>query len=171
MFIAVGVVGALLLVAFLVFDDFLDEIIPDADWISGPVLGAFLAAFGLFGWMVQSSTGAATWVAAVAGLAGGIGLGYGTFRLTKAVANTPTDATPTKRDLVGREGRVITAVVAGRLGEVLVSIGGQSVKLAATAEPGVELERGARIVVIEATSPTRVVVQAADRFWGTPPGA
>ena len=114
MFVAVGVLGALLLVVFLVFDDFLDEIIPDADWISGPVIGAFLAAFGLFGWMVQSSTDAAAWVAALVGLGGGVGLGYGTYRLTKALANTPTDATPTQRDLLGRPGRVITAISAGR---------------------------------------------------------
>jgi len=169
MFVAVGVIGAVLLIVFLVFDDFLDEFVPDADWISGPVIGAFLAAFGLFGWMVQSATDAAAWVAAVVGLAGGVGLGYGTYRLTKALAETPTDATPTQRDLIGRPGHVITAISAGRLGEVLVSIGGQSVKLAATAEPDTDIQRGTQIVVIEVTSPTRVVVQAADRFWGTHP--
>ena len=167
MFVAVGVLGALLLVVFLVFDDFLDEIIPDADWISGPVIGAFLAAFGLFGWMVQSSTDAAAWVAALVGVGGGVGLGYGTYRLTKALANTPTDATPTQRDLLGRPGRVITPISAGRVGEVFVSIGGQSVKLAATAEPDTDIERGTQIVVVEVTSPTRVVVQAAEQFWGT----
>ena len=169
MFIAVGIVGALLLVVFLVFDDFLDEIIPDADWISGPVLGAFLAAFGLFGWMVDSASDAATWLAAVTGVAGGIALGYGTFRLTKALVNTPTDGTPTPRDLVGREGRVVTSVTDGRVGEVLVTIGGQPVKLTASTEPGVELARGAKIVVVEVTSPTKVVVEAAEQFWGELP--
>ena len=55
MFVVVGLVGAVLLVVFLVLDDVLEGILPDADWISGPALGAFLAAFGLFGWVGQEA--------------------------------------------------------------------------------------------------------------------
>ena len=55
MFVVVGLVGAVLLVAFLLLDDVLEGILPDADWISGPALGAFLAAFGLFGWVGQEA--------------------------------------------------------------------------------------------------------------------
>lgn len=168
MFIAVGIVGAVLLVVFLVFDDFLDEIIPDADWISGPVIGSFLAAFGLFGWMVDSSSDAPTWLSSIVGVGGGLALGFGTYRLTKALVNVPTDDTPTPAALVGRAGRVITPIEPGKVGEVLVNIGGQPVKLTASADA--ELARGSSVVVVDVSSPTKVIVQSAEQFWGpTPP--
>lgn len=47
MFVVIGVIGALLLVSTLVFDDVIDDLIPGLDFLSGPVIGAFLAAFGL----------------------------------------------------------------------------------------------------------------------------
>jgi len=169
MFIAVGLVGAALLLVFLIFDDFLDEIIPDADWISGPVIGAFLAAFGLFGWMVEASSDAGTAVAAAVGAAGGVALGYATMRMTRALMKTPTDGTPSPRDLVGRAGRVVTPIVDGRVGEVLVTIAGQPMKLTAVAGAGQELARGSEVVVVEIASPTKVVVESAEQFWGESP--
>jgi len=168
MFIAVGLVGAVLLVLFLVFDDVLDGILPDADWISGPVIGAFLAAFGLFGWTSMEAFDAPSGLAAVIGVGGGIAVGYGAYRLTKALMHSPTDATPTAAALVGREGRVITGASPGQLGEVLVTMGGQPVKLSAVSEG--ELVRGVAVVVIDAPSATKVVVQSADLFWATDQG-
>ena len=76
MFVVVGLVGAVLLVVFLLLDDVLDGMLPETDWISGPALGAFLAAFGLFGWVAQEAFDAPTPVAAVVGVAGGVGLGW-----------------------------------------------------------------------------------------------
>jgi len=58
---------------------------------------------------------------------------------------------------------VVTPVPAGGVGEVLVRLAGQPVKLAATADE--DLARGAESVVIDTLSPTRVVVQSAARFW------
>jgi membrane-bound ClpP family serine protease len=165
MFVVVGVIGAVLIITFLVFDDVLDGVLPDADWISGPVIGAFLAAFGVAGWAVSDGFDAPGWLSALVGIAAGIGLGYVAFRVTKALVHTATDATPTAASLVGREGRVVTGALPGQLGEVLVPIGGQQVKLAAICED--ELSRGARVVVVDVASPTKVVVQPADRFWAT----
>ena len=163
MFVVVGIVGAVLLVLFLVFDDVLEGVLPDADWISGPVLGAFLAAFGIFGWTATEGFDTSTALSSVVGVAGGIAIGYGAYRLTKALMHSPTDATPNSAALVGREGRVITGAAPGQLGEVLVTIGGQPVKLSAVSED--ELVRGVAVVVIEAASATKVVVQPAARFW------
>jgi hypothetical protein len=53
MFVVIGVIGALLLVSTLLFDDVIDDMIPGLDFLSGPVVGAFLAAFGLFGWFLD----------------------------------------------------------------------------------------------------------------------
>jgi membrane protein implicated in regulation of membrane protease activity len=148
---------------FLLLDDVLEGILPDADWISGPALGAFLAAFGLFGWVAQEGVDAPTPVAVAVGVAGGIGLGWFTVRLSKALYRSPTDATPTTASLVGQPARVVTPVRAGGTGEVLVRLAGQPVKLSATSAD--DLPLGAESVVVEVTSSTRVVVQAAERFW------
>jgi len=162
-FVVVGVVGAVLLVTFLVFDDVLDGILPDVDWISGPVIGAFLAAFGLFGWVADEGFDASTPGAVLAGAAGGVLLGWFAYRVSKALLHSPTDATPTTAALVGQQARVVTPVRAGGIGEVLVRLAGQPVKLSATsAEP---LDRGAEAVVVAVESATRVRIESAERFW------
>jgi hypothetical protein len=165
MFVVVGIVGVVLLVLFLMFDDVLEGVLPDADWVSGPIIGSFLAAFGIVGWTSTEAFDAPSGVASVIGVAGGVAIGYGAYRLTRALMNSPTDATPSAAALVGKEARVITGSTPGRLGEVLVTLGGQPVKLSAISDD--ELVRGATVVVIEAASATKVVVQPADRFWAT----
>ena len=162
-FVVVGIVGAALLVVFLLFDDFLDGLLPDADWISGPVIGAFLAAFGIVGWTATASVDAPTWLASILGIAGGVAIGYGAYRASQALMHSPTDATPNAAALVGKEGRVVTGAPPGQLGEVLLTVGGQPVKLFAVCDD--ELVRGSTVVVIEAASATTVLVELADRFW------
>jgi membrane protein implicated in regulation of membrane protease activity len=156
-------VGALLLVAFLLLDDFLDGILPDSDWISGPAIGAFLAAFGLFGWVAEEGFDASTPLAVVAGVVGGFGLGWFAYRVSRALLHSPTDATPTTASLVGQHAKVVTPVRAGGIGEVLVRLGGQPVKLSATADE--DLARGTESVVVAVESATRVRVESAARFW------
>jgi membrane protein implicated in regulation of membrane protease activity len=163
MFVVVGVVGTLLLIAFLLFDDFLDGILPDSEWISGPAIGAFLAAFGLFGWVADDGFDAPPLLAGAIGVAGGIGLGWFAYRVSRALMNSPTDATPTTAALVGQQAKVVTPVRAGGTGEVLVRLGGQPVKLSATADE--DLARGTESVVVAVESPTRVRVESAVRFW------
>lgn len=164
MFIVVGVVGALLLVAFLLFGDFLEGILPENDWITGEVLGAFLAAFGIVGWVTQEQFDTSTGLATVVGIGGGIGIGWVAYRMTRAIGRMATDPTPAARNLVGRPGRVVTAVAAESSGEVMVSVGGQSIKLSAVADE--TLARGTEIVVVDVISPTRVTVQSKLQFWG-----
>lgn len=169
MFAVVGLIGAVLLVVFLIFDDVLDGILPDADWISGPALAAFLAAFGLFGWVAQEGFDAPGPVAGAAGVAGGLGLGWFAYRLSRALLHSPTDETPRTASLVGREARIVTSIVAGRVGEVIVRLGGQPVKLYATATEALPV--GTEVVVIAVESDTKVVVEAAARFWSTDAGS
>jgi hypothetical protein len=163
MFVAAGLLGALLLVVFLLFDDVLDGILPDADWISGPAIAAFLAAFGLFGWVAQEGFDAPTGAAVAVGVAGGLGLGWFAYKLSAALMDSPTDETPRTVTLVGKGGRVVTAVTAGRVGEVLVRLGGQPVKLSATAAESLPV--GTDVVVVAVESDTKVVVESAHRFW------
>jgi membrane protein implicated in regulation of membrane protease activity len=162
-FVAVGIVGAVVLVLSLVLDDVFDAVIPDAGWISGPIIGAFAAAFGLVGWVTQRTFDAPVVLAALAGVAGGVGLGAFTARVARALMRSPTDATPNTAALVGREGRVVTPVRAGGIGEVVMPLGGQPVKLSATATA--DLPVGTRVTVVSVQSSTRVAVEATESFW------
>jgi membrane protein implicated in regulation of membrane protease activity len=162
-FVAVAIIGFVLLGIFFVFDDVLDSILPESEWLSGPALAAFLAAFGIVGWMVQEGTSAALWVALVGGTAAGLALGYLTFRLARALMNSPTDDAPTTARLVGSHGTVVTPVRAGGIGEVLIRSAGQPTKLTATADS--DLEVGASVIVIEVLSDTKVNVERSDEFW------
>lgn len=163
MFIVIAAVGIVLLLVTLMLDDVLDDLF-GFDWLSGPVIGGGLAAFGVFGWMTTQADDANTWLGIVVGAVGGVALGYATYRLTKGLVNAPTDATPGTRHLVGATGRVITAVPEAGLGEVIVRLGGQPVKLSARSPRGA-LARGTEVVVIDAETATRVVVEPADAFW------
>lgn len=163
MFVVVAVVGVLVLIASFVLDDVLDGLLPESEWLTGPAIGAFLAAFGIIGWMLQRGGDAPRWLAASAGVAGGVALGAVTVRLARALMRSPTDPAPRTSDLVGASGRVVTAVVAGGAGEVLVARSGQPVKLTATART--DLPVGTEVVVVDVHSPTKVVVEAAAAFW------
>jgi membrane-bound ClpP family serine protease len=163
MFIVIGVVGAILLLSSLLFDDFIDGLVADLDFISGPVIGAFLAGFGLFGWFFGSGIGVPVFAATVVAIGGGIVIGAATFKFTDALINQPTDATPTTESLIGQSGKVVTPVVANGFGEVLVALGGASTKYTATADS--DLPTGSQVVVIAVESPTKVRVQAEIEFW------
>jgi len=70
-------------------------------------------------------------------------------------------------DLIGRPGRVVTALTADRSGEVLIRHAGQQLKLSARSEE--TLTVGDEVVVVEVLSPTLVRVEAHQRFWGADP--
>lgn len=163
MFVVVALIGVLVLVASFVVDDVLDGLLPESEWLTGPAIGAFLAAFGIVGWTLERGVDAPRWLAASAGAAGGILLGAATVRMARALMRSPTDPAPRTADLVGSAGRVVTAVRAGGAGEVLVVRSGQPAKLTATAET--ELPVGTEVVVVAVHSPTKVVVQSAAAFW------
>ncbi len=163
MFIVIGIIGAVLLLASLFLDDFIDGLVPDLDFISGPVIGAGLAGFGLFGWFVDAGFGAAAGAALVVALFGGVVLGFATYRFTRALIQQPTDATPTTDSLIGTQGKVVTPVAGGGSGEVIVTLGGATTKYTATADR--DLPTGTSVVVVDVESSTKVRVEATEDFW------
>ena len=167
MFVVVGLVGAVLLLVFLLLDDVLDGILPDADWISGPAIGAFLAAFGLFGWVAQEGFDAPTAVAAGIGVTGGLGLGLLHVPAVQGAVQQPDRCHADHRFARRPAGQGRHAGPCQRDGEVLVRLGGQPVKLSATATE--DLPRGTDSVVVAVESSTRVVVEAAETFWALDP--
>jgi membrane protein implicated in regulation of membrane protease activity len=170
MFIAIGIVGVLLLLVALLVDDIFDGLLPESDWLSTASIAAFLAAFGFGAGLLQRQVGLHPGLAAAGGAAAGVALAMVAVRWSRALSTMATDATPTSGDLLGCTGRVITAVPGGSSGEVMVRLGGQPVKLSAVGPDGgdAELSRGAEVIVVDVLSPTRVRVEPVDRFWSSP---
>lgn len=167
-FVIVGLIGVTLLVLVLVLGDWFDALLPEVELGDGlfslPVLAGFTAAFGFAGAAAHAATGGVLLASVLAGAVAGAGVGWGALRTTRGLLHMRTDETMRIADLVGRPGQVVTDIRQGGLGEVLVPYAGQSLKLAARADH--LLERGEDIVVVEALSPTSVVVSSAADFWG-----
>ena len=160
-FLLIGCLGLALLAAALFFGDVLGF---GTDGVDGPLsmpsISGFVGAFGFGGAGAAALTGAGA-VSVLAGLDVGTAVALpsdiGTVALARAVERMRTDATPTRTDLVGRLGVVVTPIPAEGYGEVRISIGGQPVKLNARAEAPIAL--GAKVFVVEAPSDTSVVVE------------
>ena len=69
----------------------------------------------------------------------------------------PTDPTPSRADLAGALGVVVTPIPAAGYGEVRVNLAGQPVKFNAKADR--PIAAGAKIFVVEALSETSVLVE------------
>jgi membrane protein implicated in regulation of membrane protease activity len=160
-FLLIGGIGVALLAVSLFVGDVLHFGHPDADGpFSVPSIAGFVGAFGFGGAIVAALTGGGLLslvVGLVAGVVVAVPAAMGTMALARAAARMRTDATPTRADLIGRMGVIVTAIPVQGYGEVRVSIGGQPVKLNARSDKPVAL--GARVFVVEAPSDTSVVVE------------
>ncbi len=153
-FLITAAIGFGLLIIGLVFDDFLEFMDTDGGVLSVPVIGAFLGAFGIGGYVGVAATSSVL-VGLIAAGAAGFVLGWIALRLSLAFVGMHTDATPTSGDFLGQFGRVVTPITdAG--GEILIRSGGSPIKLVARADQPVE--RGVEVVVIEVLSATSVRV-------------
>jgi membrane protein implicated in regulation of membrane protease activity len=127
---------------------------------SVPSVAGFVGAFGFGGAIAASILGGgvvSVIVGVVAGVIIAVPSAIGTVALARAADRMRTDATPTRTDLVGRIGVVVTPIPQQGYGEVRISMGGQPVKLNAKSDKPVAL--GARVFVVEAPSDTSVVVE------------
>ncbi|MFJ3973868.1 hypothetical protein [Streptomyces sp. NPDC090021] len=166
-FLGLGIGGIVALTAALVFDGVLEGVFHGAlgglfdGWLSLPVVAGFVSMLGFTGAIVLGSTGLGPGAAAAAGTVAGTAAGWATYRLGRALVRDGSGGAPRRGDLVGVAGRVVTAIPHGGYGEVLLSLAGQPVKYAATAD--VPLERGAEVWVTATPSDTSVAVRAIDR--------
>jgi hypothetical protein len=76
MFIVVAIAGVVLLVTSQVFGDWLGQLEPDLSYVSGTVVGSFLAAFGGCGWIAIAAFGAHGLIGLGAALIGGLTIGW-----------------------------------------------------------------------------------------------
>ncbi|MEU6312519.1 hypothetical protein [Streptomyces sp. NPDC047014] len=165
-FLGLGIGGIVVLATALVFDGVLEGVFDGAlgglfdGWLSLPVVAGFISMLGFTGAIVLGSTGLGPGAAAAAGALAGTGAAWGAYRLSRTLLGDGGGA-PQRADLVGVAGRVVTAIPRGGYGEVLLSLAGQPVKYAATADAPVE--RGAEIWVTATPSLTSVAVRAIQR--------
>jgi membrane protein implicated in regulation of membrane protease activity len=161
-FLAIGGAGALVLALSLFGAEFLHfGHIDLPDVFSIEAVAGFLGAFGFAGAIANDLLGPPSHGTVVASAAVGVlaalPTAYFAIRLSRAARNMRTDATPTRADLVGTIGVVVTPIGTTGYGEVRVRLGGQPIKLYAKADR--PLPAGAEIFVIEASSETSVVVE------------
>lgn len=176
LFVVCTVLGVGLLLLGLVVADLFEGLLEgffdalDIDgggYLSLPVVGAFIAAFGVGGLVVGAATDDSAVLSLAGAGAGGLLVGALAVRLTRAFIDMPTDATPASGDFMGQIGRVVTPIAGGR-GEVMMRLGGSPQKLAALADPGVEIARGDEVVVIEVLSASSVRVIPATEILENP---
>ncbi|MDK0520648.1 hypothetical protein [Streptomyces sp. ML-6] len=167
LFLGLGIAGIALLVLSLIFDGILEGLFGGAlggffdGLLSLPVIAGFLSMLGFGGAIVLGTTGLGTVAAIVAGGLAGIVAALLTWKFSRVLMRDQTDATPRGDDLVGTSGSVVTAIPADGYGEVLLRLGGQTVKFAAKSSTPVE--RGTEIWVEAALSTTSVVVRPVER--------
>lgn len=156
-FLVIGGVGVLLLALSLLgvqlFD--LDGLVPLEAVAAGMATFGFAAAIG--NEITDARTGLALLGVAGIGVLAAIPAGWLAIRLSHAAQRMPTDATPSREDLLGLLGVVVTPVPAHGYGEVRVTLGGQPVKLYASADR--PIPAGDHVFVITASSETSVVVE------------
>jgi membrane protein implicated in regulation of membrane protease activity len=128
--------------------------------VSTEAIAGFLGAFGFGAAITSSAIGASgpggLAVSAAAGLAAAVPVTFLVARLSRAAREMPTDDTPSRADLIGALGVVVTRIPAEGYGEVRVRLGGHVFKLNARADQ--PIGTGASILVIEVPSDTSAVV-------------
>jgi membrane protein implicated in regulation of membrane protease activity len=161
-FLIIGGLGAAVLALGVIGAELLHFGHPDIDGpVSTEVLGGFAGAFG-FGAAIASelldaNTPTAVLASGAVGALAAVPAAYLAWRLSRAMRNMSTDPTPTRQDLVGCVGVVVTRIPADGYGEVRVRLAGAPVKLNARADKPVPA--GTQVFVIAAPSDTSVVVE------------
>ncbi|MCI4063385.1 hypothetical protein MRQ36_12675 [Micromonospora sp. R77] len=161
-FLIIGGVGVGVLAVALLGAGLLHIGHPDVDGpVSVEAVAGFTGAFGFGAAIVNELLGGRTPGMVAAAAAGGVLAAVPTawlaVRLTRAARDMRTDPTPTRDDLVGAIGLVVTPVPTGGYGEVRVRVAGQPVKLNARADKPIPV--GARVFVVNALSETSVHVE------------
>lgn len=161
-FLIIGAMGVVVLTLALLGAELLHFGHPGAD---GPVpleaAAGFVGALG-FGAAIANEMiggGNPNLIAAAAGVGvvAAVPTAWLATRLSRAARDMRTDPTPTRNDLVGSLGVVVTPIPVGGYGEVRVRVAGHPMKLNALADQAIPA--GAQIFVVDAPSDTSVHVE------------
>jgi membrane protein implicated in regulation of membrane protease activity len=161
-FVVCLAVGGILLLVTVLLDDILGGLL---DWmhvdfdLGGvslmPLLLAFVAMFGVGGLIGTEALGLGTGPASLVGAVSGVIGAAIVFTLFSILRRAEAPQAFSLTDLVGRHGRVTVGIPAGRNGSVLLSYGGASHALTATAD--VDIPAGSMVTVADAVGGTLIV--------------
>ncbi|WP_328886553.1 hypothetical protein [Streptomyces sp. NBC_00316] len=165
-FLGLGIAGVVLLVLSLLFDGVLEGVFDGLSgaldgFLSLPVIAGFVSMLGFAGAITLGITGLGAGVAAGVGAVAGVGTGWLTWKLSRALMRDDASDTPRGEDLVGSSGSVVTAVPVDGYGEVLLYLGQQPLKFAV--KSSTPIARGTEIWVESVLTATSVVVRPVDR--------
>lgn len=162
-FLVIGAIGIALLLAALLIGDHVDGIfdaLGGGEWFTGAALAGFLGGLGFVG-AAAVTFGAPTWLAIVAGLIAGVGLGAAVGFIIYRLRTSGEGTTPTTASLVGISGTVVSDIPGDGYGVISLVNGGHLTRLNARCiEP---LAAGTPITVTDVLSPTSVKVVATYR--------
>lgn len=157
-FIVIGAVGLALLLLSLVLGEVFEGLLGGLDvdvgggFFSGPVMGAFLAAFGFGAALIMYTTGVGAAAGALGGLASGMVVGGLALVMMRSLVNMPTDETVTTQGLEGSPGIVITTIPDEGYGEVTVRHHGEQRKYNARAAERLAAGTQIRVTAVLSTS-------------------
>ena len=153
-FLIIGGVGLALLLISLIFGEVLEvfDIDIGGGFLSGPVIGSFLAAFGFGGSLAMYGADLGIPGGALAGLASGGIVGGIAGVATRSLMSMPTDESVRTSDLVGLTAMVVTPIPEGGFGEVNVSHLGQTLKYNARARQSIDVGTPVKVTAVLSSS-------------------
>lgn len=157
-FLALGVLGIVLLLVALVLGDVLDGALEglSGGLFSTEALAGFLGALGFGGAIALDATGS-TSLAAVIGLVLGVLLGFVAAKASRFLHGTGETDTVRTSDMVEKIGQVVDAIPEGGFGVVSISVGGHLTRL--NARSSIAVPAGTQVSVTSIISPTAVQVE------------
>jgi membrane protein implicated in regulation of membrane protease activity len=164
-FLAITVVGALLLLSSLVFGEifehFGDGIDADLDhggpgFFSTRVMSVFVTAFGGFG-AIASHYGFTPLGASGVGAAAGLLMATPVYYFAKFLYNQQASTDSRAADLIGQVGRVVVTIPAGGVGQVRCRVGEELVDRIARTRDAALIAENESVVVEEVVGETIIV--------------
>jgi membrane protein implicated in regulation of membrane protease activity len=169
-FLVIGGVGLAVLALGLIGGQLLGLLDVGIDaTVSTETVAGFLGVFGfgsaVVSTVVQARTPGELALSAAVGLAAAVPATFLVARLSRAARDMPTDDTPSRSDLLGSLGVVVSPIPAAGYGEVRVRLGGHVFKLNARADQ--PIASGVQILVVEVPTDTSAVVIEAPGAHGS----
>ena len=112
------------------------------------VISLFLVGFGAMG-AIGDRRGWGYMVSSVAGILAGLGVGLSGWQFIKLLLRQQGSSTVSSEDLVGKTGKVITAIPFSGIGEISVVVKGQLLHFMAREIGGDAIEAGLEVFVVE----------------------
>jgi membrane protein implicated in regulation of membrane protease activity len=152
-----GAVSTMVLIASVVLDGFdspLDALDLGGDWLSVPVIAAFLGAFGF---VAGATSGTIGTTAIVPGLIAGVLFALLAVRLSSFIQGAEHSGADAHEALLGTIGQLVTPTTPTTYGEVLLARPNGPLKVACRSASTLAI--GTEVVVVDVASSTLVTVE------------